>query len=80
MRQPEGTIVREFELLYKRGKDKNSVLSYQVYVEASSGDLRAYDIVKLSGQLDGKKIEHRQTISVGKQKRTNLPMVMYQVY
>lgn len=56
------------ETLYKRAKT-GKIVSYNISIEPENGEKYPI-IVKLTGQLDGKKTEHREVVKEGKQKRS----------
>jgi len=58
----------EMETLYKRAKT-GKIVSYQIWVDTETTDDNPV-IMKSTGQLDGKKTVHTETIFEGKQKRT----------
>jgi DNA ligase 1 len=53
-------------ILYKRAKT-GKIVSYEISVETTEN---THTIIKLTGQLKGKKTTHREEITQGKQKRT----------
>ena len=59
------SIARSKEILYKRDKS-GKVVSYQIFVKYPKSPSAGIILVKLTGKLDGKKVENRKVFEKGK--------------